>query len=163
YNLKYAHALLYRNTGAFKFVESSKEEPIRLLDNYAAVWGDFNNDGQMDLLASGRPNVDVPHRLHLFENIAKTKNNWVKVRLIGMKSSKNPVASQVKVILENGVVLRQYDGVNGSYNQQNDSVLHFGVGQKTKIKGIEVRWSSGYKNFYTASKVNTAYVLKELQ
>lgn len=163
YNLNYAHALLYRNTGAFKFVESSKEEPIRLLDNYAAVWGDFNNDGQMDLLASGRPNVNIPHRLHLFENIAKTKNNWVKVRLIGMKSGKNPVATQVKILLDDGIVLRQYDGVNGSYNQQSDSVLHFGIGANTKIKGIEVRWSSGYKNFYSATKINTAYVLKELQ
>lgn len=158
YNLPYAHSLLYRNLGNFKFQEVSASEPIRFFDSYVAVWADVDRDGKLDLLTSGRPGVNKPHEFKIFRNITKNNNNYVKIKLVGNKSSKNPVTTQVKLFLNDGtVMIRQYDGVNGTHNQQSESTLHFGLG-KRGIKGFQIRWNSGLVKNYTASKVNTIYM-----
>lgn len=158
YDLPYAHSLLYRNLGNFKFQEVSASEPIRFFDSYVAAWADVDRDGKLDLLTSGRPGVGEAHEFKLFRNITKNSNNFVKIKLVGSKSSKNPVTTQVKLFLNDGsVMVRQYDGINGTHNQQSENILHFGLGKKG-IKGFQIRWNSGLVKNYTATKVNTLYM-----
>lgn len=158
YNLPYAHSLLYRNLGNFKFQKSSVSEPIRFFDSYVAVWADIDRDGKLDLLTSGRPEINKPHEFKIFRNITKNNHNYIKIKLVGGKSSKNPVTTQVKLFLNDGSIqLRQVDGINGTHNQQSESIIHFGLGTKTII-GFQIRWSSGVVQNYNANKVNTTYL-----
>lgn len=161
YNLDYAYSLLYKNQGQFKFTDVSKNEGTRVLDTYAGAWADFNNDGKMDLITSGREGVGVDARMRLFKNITKNKNHYVKFKIIGTKSGKNPVATQVRVIHDGGLFMRQVEGVTGTMNQQNDPVLHFGLGQVEKINAVEVRWSSGQKQVFKNIEADKTYILTE--
>lgn len=143
YNLKYAHSLLFKNLGNFKFQNLARGQAIEAYDGYGGAWADLNGDGLLDLLNSGRPQVDIPSQVKVFKNETYNGHNFLKVRLHPGASGKNPITTQVLVHHENGVLMRQVEGVTGSINQQNDPVLHFGLGKINQLKWIEIRWSSG--------------------
>lgn len=160
YNLKYAYSLLYKNKGNFKFEDLSQFGP-KLLDSYAGSWADLNNDGKMDLITSGRDAVDATPRLRIYQNIYQSNNNYVKIKLTGTKSGRNPVTTQVRLYHDKGVFMRQYEGVTGTHNQQNDPVLHFGLGNVSKINKVEIKWNSGKKQVITNFPVNTTHTIVE--
>lgn len=161
YNLKYAYSLLFKNKGSFKFADVSNLGP-KLLDTYAGAWADLNNDGKMDLITSGREALNETPRLKIFQNIYQSNNNYVKIKLIGTKSGKNPVTTQVRLYHDHGVLLRQYEGVTGTHNQQNDPILHFGLGTISKVNKVEILWNSGKKQTITTNlKVNTTHTIAE--
>lgn len=162
YNLKYAHSLLFKNNGEFKFNDVADEEKISVIDSYGAAWADFNNDGLMDLIVSGREEVDAPAKIKIFKNITKNQNHFLKIKLIGKKSGKNPVGTQIRVIYKKGLYLKQYEGVTGTMNQQNDPVIHFGLGTNKNIQKIEVRWNSGKIQEILKPKIDQLITIEEI-
>ena len=160
YNLKYAHTLLFQNRGNFKFKNVSLNGP-KLLDSYAAAWADLDNDGKMDLIVSGREAVDATPKLRIFKNVHKNKNNYLRLKLKGSKSGTIPVTTQVRVFHDKGLFMKQVEGVTGTMNQQNDPVLHFGLGKVQKINRIEIVWSSGKKQVIRDVKINTTRTITE--
>ena len=164
YNLKYANSFLFKNNGNFKFSDISLSEPTRVFDSYAAAWADFNNDGKMDLLISGRDAVDATPTTRLLKNIFNNPaNHFVKIKLVGTTSGKNPVGTQVRIFHDKGVTMRQYEGVSGTLSQENDPNLHFGLGNATTINSIEVRWSSGKRQMVTGVKMDQGWIVTELK
>lgn len=160
YDFKYAHSLLFKNVGNFQFENVSKSGPM-VIDSYAAAWADFNNDGKMDLVVSGREGVGIPARLRVFKNIEGSKNNYLKIRLTGKKSGTIPVTTQVRVHHAKGMVMRQVEGTTGTFNQQNDPVLHFGLGKASKVSKLVINWSSGQTQIIMNPKINTTLNIVE--
>jgi hypothetical protein len=128
--------LLFRNDGkAFQDVSNqsgpvfSKSFPARGL----AV-GDFNNDGAVDVLVSNNDGAPVLLR----NNIGKN-NHWLGVRLIGRKS--NPDAVGARIIFQAGDLKRSRMKVGGgSYLSSHDPRLVLGIGGRTKMDSLEVKW-----------------------
>lgn len=160
YNLNYAYSLLFKNKGNFKFENVSNRGP-KLLDTYAGAWADFNNDGKMDLITSGRAAVNAPPRLHIYKNVYESNNNYIKFKLNGTKSGKNPVTTQVHIYHDKGRFMRQVEGVTGTHNQQNDPILHFGLGNVTIINKVEIIWSSGQRQVLKNVKINSTNIITE--
>lgn len=162
YKLNYSYSLLFKNQGNFKFKEVSDREPTRVYDSYGGIWADFNNDGKMDLIVSGRDTPEGDAHLKVFQNIYSAPNaNYVKIRLVGLASGRNPVGTQVRVTTDKGVFLRQFEGVTGTLSQQNDPTLHFGLGASTVIKSVQVKWSSGKILNSTGITKNKTWVVTE--
>ena len=162
YNLNYAYSLLFQNKGNFRFRNVTNLGP-KVYDSYAGAWADLNNDGKMDLIVSGRAAVDATPKLRIFKNVYESNNNYIKIRLIGKKSGKIPVTTQVRVYHKNGLVMRQVEGVTGTLNQQNDPTLHFGLGEVDEINRVEIIWSSGYKQVVRNLEVNKKHTITEGQ
>jgi len=123
-------SVLYRNTGDWKFENVSAAAAVDMPQTYQAAWADFNNDGYLDLLTGGK----------LFKNPGGN-NRWLKVRLVGGKT-KRDVGAQVRVKLGDQLITRQIDAATGQGNQ-NESTLHFGLGQHNEPVAIEIRWPDG--------------------
>lgn len=161
YNLDYAYSLLFKNNGNLKFKNISFNEPLKIYDSYAGAWADFNNDGKMDFINSGRGLINAPPQIRIFKNIFQSKNHFLKIKLNGSKSGKNPVTTKVKLFTSKGIFIRQYDGVTGTMNQQNDPTLHFGLGDIDKIIRMEVYWNSKKIQSIKNIEIDKTYIINE--
>lgn len=99
--------------------------------------GDFDNDGDADVLTSN--NGDPPL---LLRNQGGNRNNWVGLHLIATKS--NSAAVGAVITWQSGTLKRtRLKTGGGSYLSSHDPREILGVGTATKIDSVEIRWPSG--------------------
>ena len=70
-------------------------------------------------------------------------NNWLKVKLVGVKSNRSAIGARIYCKADGG--RRQMEEVRsgGSYLSQNDLRAHFGLGKAEKAD-LEIHWPSGH-------------------
>src|SRR5262249_41453832 len=98
---------------------------------------DFDNDGDIDVLVTN--NGQAPQ---LLRNDGGNRNNWLQLRLVGVRSNRDGIGARVKLTARG---FTQVDEAKGgmSYQSAHDPRLHFGLGEATRVDSIEVRWPSG--------------------
>ena len=146
------------NSGKGVFVNGMTESPsaLGLLKvSRGLATGDYDNDGDLDLLISNAS--DSPD---LIRNDGGNRCNWVTIKTIGTKSNRAGIGAKVKI---SALGLTQIDEVrSGSgYLSQNDLRLHFGLGERKKIDFIEVRWPSGVVDTIRNIVPNQILVIQE--
>jgi enediyne biosynthesis protein E4 len=118
-------------------------------DGRAVVAGDFRNNGQLDLVlrqVGGGPVI-------LYENQFPPRH-YLKVSLRGRPSAGRPASNRLgigaRVVAEvNGqrIVREQYP-IN-SYRSQMPNILHFGLGDATRVDRLTIQWPSGRRQVLT--------------
>lgn len=144
------HPVLFRNDGGFVFADVTA--PAKLAGQgptYQAAWGDVDNDGDLDLTTAGR----------LFVN-QSTGRHWLKVRLEGNGTTINRAAIGAQVRLSRGeqTLTRQVEAGTGEGNQ-NDLVLHFGLGDHTEPVTLEITWPNGTRQTLTQVAVDRLHTV----
>jgi hypothetical protein len=91
-------------------------------------------DGAVDVLIL---NNDEPPAL--LRNEAGTLNNWLGVRLVGMKSNIDAVGARITYHAGDFERSRMKIG-GGSYLSSHDPRIVLGIGKRTKIDWLEVKW-----------------------
>ena len=132
--------LMLRNTGGGMLENVSGrlgQDLMRPRVSRGVAAGDFDNDGDVDLLVSN--NGGVPQ---LLRNDGGNTNHWLEILLIGTKSNRDGVGARVKLIAGDLVQYDQRKG-GGSYQSAPDPRLHFGLGRQTKVDTLEIKWPSG--------------------
>jgi hypothetical protein len=134
--------LLFRNTGPgaapgarWKNI-SAQSGPVfaRKLAARGLALGDFDNDGSVDVLVAIN---DAPPIL--LRNHAGRQNHWLGVRLIGRKANVDAIGA--KITYRSGDFQRTRTIVGGgSYASAKDPRVVLGLGQRTKLDWLEVRW-----------------------
>ena len=152
--------VLYRNLGNGKFADVSLDAGPGILEKVpgrGAAFGDFDNDGDIDVLVNCIN--DVPQLLRCDQ---AEKTNWLKVKTVGVKSNRSGVGARIFCTTEGGH--RQMDEVRsgGSYISQSDMRVHFGLGKATTAD-IEIHWPSGTVDKLTSIAANQVLVIKEGQ
>ncbi len=128
--------LLFRNTGAGWKNVSAQGGPIFGRDFAARglALGDFDNDGSVDVLIAVNDGAPV-----LLRNHAGKQNHWLGVRLAGRKS--NPDAIGATITYRSGDFQRHRTIVGGgSFLSARDPRVVLGLGLRTKVDWIEVKW-----------------------
>ena len=151
--------MLFRNTGQ-GFQDVGKQSgPIfsKLIAGRGLAAGDFDNDGSVDALASVGNGAPI-----LLRNNAGRRNHWVGVRLVGRKCNIDAVGA--RVTYRSGDFQRHcYKVGGGSYLSAHDPRLVLGLGQRTKIDWLEVRWPqpSGVMERFTDLPVDRYIMIVE--
>ena len=134
-----APRIVFRNLGDSRFEELMAEAGpgIQALHcSRGCAFGDFDNDGDMDVLIM---NVNEPPSL--LRNDVTGKGHWIKVKLIGTKSNRSALGARVTVHYGDRLWVQEILA-QSSYLSVNDPRLHFGLGS-IAVVDIEVRWPSG--------------------
>lgn len=128
--------LLFRNTGS-KWVNVSAESgPFfsKILAARGLALGDFDNDGSVDVLIAVNDGPPV-----LLRNNASRQNHWLGARLIGKKANVDAIGA--KITYRSGDFQRARTIVGGgSYASSRDPRVVLGLGQRTKLDWLEIRW-----------------------
>ena len=156
--------LLYRNLRNGRFEDVSFQAGTGISEAIAArgcAFGDFDNDGDIDMVVN--PVNDLPQLLRCD---SQTGNNWIKVRIIGVKSNRSGIGARLKCVTRvagEAAPHQQIDEVRsgGGYISQSDLRVHFGIGKAEKIELIEIRWPSGEVDRLKDVKPNQVIYVKE--
>jgi hypothetical protein len=118
------------------------------------AFGDFDNDGDVDILIM---NMNEPPSL--LRNDVKGGNHWLKVLLTGVSSNRSAIGAQVVATYgerkQAQAVLAQ-----SSYLSVNDRRLHFGLGPE-KTVSLEIRWPNGNVEKIADVPADRLVVIKE--
>jgi enediyne biosynthesis protein E4 len=122
------------------FCDASAEAGPAIMEPNASrglAFGDLFNDGQMDIVVG---NIDGAALV--LKNHGIPGNHWVSFELAGTKSNRMAIGARLKLVAGG---MTQTDEIHsgGSYLSQNDTRVHFGLGQAAKIDILEIRWPSG--------------------
>ncbi len=128
--------LLFRSTGKGLENVSASSGPVfaRNLSARGLAVGDFDNDGAVDVLIS--TNGGAP--LLLRNNLGKL-NHWLGLKLVGKKANIDAIGAVVTY--QAGDLKRRRMKVGGgSYLSSHDPRMVLGIGPRTKIDWIEIKW-----------------------
>jgi hypothetical protein len=118
------------------------------------AFGDFDNDGDLDILI-----VNLNEPPSLLRNDLSGKQNWIKVKLQGVKSNRSAIGARV-LVRYGGKVQAQAVLSQSSYYSCNDPRLHFGLGPFEKVD-IEIFWPNGLHERHDQIGSNQLVTLKE--
>lgn len=154
--------LVYRNLGGGKFEDVSALAGPAIAEAHSsrgAAFGDFDNDGDIDVLAMNMH--ETPSLLRNDLPAASVgAGKWVKFELEGSKSSRFPAGAVVTV---EAAGKRQTDVLlsQSSFLSVNDARLHFGLGTAARVDRIVVAWPSGGNEVFSGVDAGALYRLIE--
>ncbi|HSA91614.1 MAG TPA: CRTAC1 family protein [Terriglobales bacterium] len=130
---------MFRNLGGGKFVETTETlgaQFIRPRVARGAAYGDFDNDGDLDLLIMTNGGAAA-----LFRNEGGS-NRSLRVKLVGVRSNRDGIGAVVTATVggeKHSEMLRS----GSSYLSQSELVLTFGLGTRERADQVEIKWPSG--------------------
>ena len=134
----------YRNLGDGTFEKITSGAPAT--DNgwtFGCAWGDYNNDGFLDLVLANTKNENQKNALYQNDG---NENHWFKLNCEGTSCNRSAIGAVIKIkaTIDGNAVwqMRRIEGQSG-YCSQNSLNVHFGVGDATLIDSLVVQWPSG--------------------
>ena len=121
----------YENDGAGFFTLRNLESGLVVQNGWGAAAADIDNDGDVDVAASG-----------LYLNRGLGDGHFLQVRAVGVGTNTSAIGAVVEVRANGRNQLRAVSGGSGT-TSQDSLVQHFGLGDATEAERITVRFPYG--------------------
>ena len=135
-----ARNLLLENTGQGKFVDVSARSGDGLAvkrSSRGAAFDDLDNDGKIDVVI-----LNSRREPTLLRNDSPKRNHWIEIQLRGTRSNRDGIGARIKVLAGDLTLIDEVHSGRG-YQSHYEMHPHFGLGDRTRIDRIEVRWIGG--------------------
>ena len=136
---------LYHNNGdgTFSRVLSGSLVNDVTTGAFSCAWGDYDNDGFLDLFVTGASHYGLTRNL-LYRNNGNS-NAWTKIKLVGTLSNRSAIGAKVRVQATiRGRQMWQMREINtGNGFSAGPLDAHFGLGDATNIDLVRIEWPSG--------------------
>jgi len=142
--------------GVFKDVSSTSGRDFgNKFVGRGSATGDFDNDGDLDLLV-----LDLNDRPRLLRNDGGNSKHWLMVRAVGTVSNRDAVGARITVTTGGRAVVGDVRSASG-YLSQSDPRVHFGLGGATKADTVKIRWPSGHQQELKNVAANQVLTVRE--
>jgi enediyne biosynthesis protein E4 len=144
--------VLFRNLGNSTFEEMgvSVGEGITAPDSSrGCAFGDFDNDGDLDVLI-----INLKEPPSLLRNDLDPKQHWIKVKLEGVKSNRSVLVHYGGKTQAQAVVSQS------SYYSCKDPRLYFGLGA-SKSGDVDIYWPNGLPETFKKIDADQLVTLRE--
>ena len=115
---------------------------------------DFDNDGDLDLMVN---NIDEKPWIYKNNSVEKGMNT-INFKLNGSQKNPNGIGAKVKIYVGNEIQYVEQYVVRG-FISSSQPLVHFGLGEHTKIDSLQIIWSGGRMQKITtpieANKIHT--------
>ena len=124
-------------------------------DTRSVVSDDLDTDGRMDLLFVQRKRTEEGQRLHVIKNKGPV-GRWIGVRLREHGDGFSPVGAEIILHTTGGTRSKRLT-TGDSITSQHANIAHFGLGDKSDVQRIEVRWPNGEVSRIEQPRINRYY------
>lgn len=119
-----------------------------------AAYGDFDNDGDLDVLITTNNGP-----AYLYRNDGGT-NHGIRFRTVGTRSNRDGIGTSVRIWTPDGVRLLIVKS-GSSYLSQSDRSVTFGLGPHRSIEKARLEWPSGLRQELGKLEADRTYVIEE--
>ena len=149
---------LFVNQGNATFVDAASEAGAEFAQprvGRGLACGDFDNDGDVDLLLTTN---NGPARL--FRNDQQAGNRSLRLRLVGTTSNRDGIGAIAR-IFHDGTTQSRTVKSGSSYLSQSELPVTFGVGRRERVERLLVAWPSGRLEDFRNVDTGRAYDVVE--
>jgi enediyne biosynthesis protein E4 len=163
WNTSYAQrALLFRNLEGRRFEEVGAAAGDGITTprvSRGSAVGDLDNDGGIDVVIN---NIDGGPTVARNTG-GGSAGHWLTVRLVGDPARKCPRDAIGSVVFVTAGGVRQRGEVASGRGQisQSDLRVHFGLGKRTALSRVEVRWANGPSVVYAVERVDAILTIDQ--
>ena len=148
--------LAFANRGNLKFEDVSRKWGVDHLGmSYSAATGDLDGDGDAELIVAS---LEEP--VKIYRNNSAPSSQRVAIRLRGAAGNRHGLGANVWVQTENSLQ-RQVVQLATGFLSSNEATLLFGLGSKTQIEHITVKWQRGHVQRIENLAAGRTYLIKE--
>ena len=161
-NLRYAQMpALFWNRGNLMFDDVSDIVGLESPGvGRGAAYGDYDGDGDLDVLVSNNGVLPEYGRALLLRNDGGNRMNFLRVKTIGTQSNRDGIGANV-ILTSGNVTQRKMVGTGGSYCSQSETTLIFGLGKTERVESLQIIWPSGGFDRHTNLTVNRQITVVE--
>jgi hypothetical protein len=138
-----------------------------LQKGHAIAFADLDNDGDEDVVLNiGGAVPGDNYDEALFENPGGWGNNWISLKLVGVKTNRAAIGARITLHLgagEEASPLRYREVTSGGSFGAGSLVQHIGVGKAKTIDSLEIYWPvSRTTQAFHGVPVNRFFEIREL-
>jgi len=120
----------------------------------SAAVADFDGDGRLEIVTN-----NFNDRPYFFANRFPLRN-YLELRLTGTSSNRDAIGAVARLWVGNTVMVREVNPAGG-YLAQSSRTLHFGLGDRSKVDSIKIRWPRGLIQTLVNPAINTLHQIRE--